>query len=348
MIKRFQHIAPAFAVHLATVLLTVVLLSSCNHKELYVENYDLFPVRVAFDFSKVESTPAIMRTYFYPINEDGIAGQPQIFDLRSEGDMVYLAAGDYHVVAYNSEAENILAEGEDIYSDFKLTTHKFNVNTQEVPQRTGHRVLERELFGTSVPFNEKESPDYWLSDTPDWTIASHVDRFRVESTPGADGEQARMLTLPVVEATVTLDIQVKGFQGLELATLMRGTLSGIPDGYQMSTGKAVQEPTMMSFLGKVDHERNVITGSIRLWGYLPTDNTVHQYLNIYIWGERGNYFLTEDITEQLNKASQTGDLTFTVDMTSDINFFDGTEGIGSSGFDPGVTEWGEYKVDISL
>ena len=335
--------------HVAWVWLLVMPLVSCNHKDLMVANYDVSAVHVTFDYSKVTDLPASMRTYFYPVLESGEVGQPQIYDLRPEGGVVYLAPGEYNIVAYNVDAENILEENAEVYNDFFLTTDKYEVEVTEETNSPSHRVQYRKLFGSNVPFNDSEPTNYWLSDAPEWTISCRADHFQVLSFFNKASEEAQQLSMLAEEATVTVSFELSGFEGLQLATLVRGTLSGVPAGHQMATGAPIADSTMVSFLGYVDHEKNVITGTTRLWGYTPSGNhDTRQYLNIYIWAERGNYFLTEDITQQLNNGSQDGSPKLTVHLTSSINFFDGGEASGTSGFNPGVSDWKEEISSIQL
>ena len=333
-----------------TIAALCLLLSSCNHKDLYVEvGSQVMQVPVKFNFEQTDQTPSAMRVYFYPLSGN-TTSQPLRFDLSPSGGVVQLTAGDSRVLAYNVDAQNILEENDDVYDEFRLTTMHYEVTVTEKEDKNGNRAARRNLFGSNVPIGEGEQPDYLLYDVPSWTCVCRQELFRVEP-PKANGDMTvsgSSLTLQAVDAIKQVEFELSGIEGVQNATLLRGTISGIPVGYQMATGQPVNDLGLMTFAARVDEERGVILGSVTVWGFCPPDDTdARQYLNIYIWSNGGNYYVTQDITDQMRSGEASNLQHVTVHIESQGIDLTGADA-GDSGFKPSVGDWEEQNSNIQL
>ncbi len=331
------------------VLLLSAVLTACNHKDLYMEvDNTSMSVAVHFDYSQATDEPSAMRVVFYPI--EGSSRLPIRFDLGASGGIVQLPVGAYRVLAFSVGTQNILEYQDDDYDAFYLSTLRQEITISDHSDKAGHRSIRRLLFGNNLPIGEDERPDYPLYETPDWTCVARQDHFQVKpltTEQGADHVTTE-LSLSVVDAVKHLEFEVTGVKGVKYATLLRGTISGIPTAYQMSTGQSVGELGLMTFAASVDVEREVIVGTMNIWGFFPADDPeAHQYLNVYLWTNVGNFYVSQDVTDQM-KAGQDASLQrITLHVESEgIDLTDA--GAGDSGFKPSVGEWDEHSSSIQL
>lgn len=346
---------------LSTIVLWLLLFTSCNHKELYIENYDKYQVRVDFDFSNTSNVPATMRVAFYPIG-DLAWHQPWLFDVSATGGVVLLPAGDYRVLAYNVDAMNIIENNPNIYNDFSLTTPRNEVTVKEDKPSAAKRRAYRRLFGSYVPVGEGETTSYSLYDSPDWTCVCRQDFFHLAPQYGTiddynnDGQQLHetskdvrtLLTLSAEDAVKHMEFELTGIEGVQWASVVRGTISGIPTSYNMSSGLPSGELGLMAFAARVDDANSAIVGSMNVWGFFPSDNPdAHQFLNIYIWAQNGNHYVSQDVTVQMEGGQGSNSQRLVIHLNSagiDLN----DDGNGDGGFKPSVGDWEEQNTNIKL
>lgn len=337
--------------HLCTIASLWLLLTGCNHKNLYVEiGEQPLQVYVDFDFSETTQTPTSMRVYFYPVIDGNTSSQPLRFDLPPSGGVVQLSSGDYRVLAFNVDAENIIGQDDDLYDQFLLTTAHSDIKVTEQEDKNGNRASRRQLFGSNVPIGEDEQPDYPMYDMPEWTCVCHIPHFRVDPpiSTGDINVSGSSLTLDARDAVKQVEFELSGIEGVKNALILRGTLSGIPVAYQMAMGRPVNEVGLMTFAARVDEEREIIVGSLSVWGFCPPDDPdARQYLNIYIWTNGGNYYVTQDVTDQMRNGEDSNQQRIVIQLDSDgLDLTDA--GAGDSGFKPSVGTWDEESSNIQL
>ena len=270
----------------AFMLLLLACIISCDHKELLIEDRELYSLTVSFDFSEVDHTPSAMRVLFYPVNQ---GGSPYKFDISAEGGNVVIPAGDYNILAYNIDTENIIEANEDNYSDFFLTTRSFEVETGEVKSNDGASKARyvRNLFGNQVP-KAAEEGDFLLYDSPEWTCCCRYENFHMDTqhkSAKTDGEgmKQQAIQLKAYTAVYVVNFEIDGIEGLEWASFVRGTLSGISGGVMVAEGEPAPLPGMVSFAATVDKERNLVTGTFFVWGYVPSnEEDTRQFMDIYM------------------------------------------------------------------
>lgn len=340
----------------STLMLAVFLLtlSSCEHKDLYMVDSNLVKVMVNFDYTNVDRTPTAMRVLFYPIQADSVStGAPLMFDLNGTGGVVNIPEGDYKVLSYNVDNENIIEVNDNDFSNFRLTTSSTMVDVDN--NSGGEKARMRALFGQNLPKAEGEK-EYLLYDEPDWTCRCFCERFHVNpptTTTRTDGavapSEVPSLTLAAEPALVTLEFDVTGIDGLSRASFVRATISGVAASYCMATGTPSSETGMVSFACKIIPEEGIVRGTVKLWGYQPEDiEDIQQYLNIYVWSSSGNYYFTNEVTGTLNEAIMTGGDSRLVhfDVEALLDLTQGT--VGDSGFQPSIGDWGEEHRGIQM
>ena len=335
---------------LPAILLWLLLFTSCDHKELYIENYNQYKVHVTFNFSNVKAQPEAMRVLFYPLEADSTIGAPYIFDLDATGGIVNLPIGIYHVLSYNVDTETILEVDDDKFNDFKLTTSSTEVESFDT--RRGANV--RNLFGSKIPKAEKEE-SFLLYTQPEWVCRCRVDSFMLKPTMITKTDEddnfikepaTTNLLLEAKEVLYTINIELEGIQALPHATMAKGTLSGVSISNYIAQGKYSSETGMVAFDAYIDKYRNKVTASFLVWGPYPADNNeTEQYLDIYIWTSSGNYYTTTNVTELMH-AIGSKEMERNVKVKTEINLDDG--GDGNSGFHLEIGEWGDEKLNVTL
>lgn len=337
---------------LPAILLWLLLFTSCDHKPLYIENYVQYRVRVDFDYSQVRQMPGTMRVFFYPTGQQ--SQQSYKFDLDATGGVVTLPAGDYHVVAYNVDAPNVLEQSSEEYEGFGLTTACHEIEVTMVKNEEGVKVPRRSLFGSKLPIAAEEEPYVTMYESPDWTCRCHVSQFRVEpiyaTTDNEELEVSSSITssllLKAEEAVKTLEFEVTGIEGVKWASLIRGTISGVPAYLHAASGLPSEEIGLVTFTAKVDEERGVIIGSTNVWGFYPEDQDARQFIDIYIWSNAGNFYLTQDVTEHMKNGQHSDSQLIILQLSSDLDLMDAAQ--GNSGFKPSINEWEEHNSNIQL
>lgn len=329
--------------------LLVMSLVSCEHKELLVPNTELSQVQVGFDYSDVEQTPKAMRVLFFPMESNRPSYK---FDLASEGGYVRLPAGNYQVIAYNIDTENILEISDDDYDNFELTTQSYVVEEESNSEKQETTIsYSRSLFGVSVPKGRGEG-EFLLYDTPEWTCMSKMDQFQVKSGPSTPLVKTRAvsdnaLTLHASTAVCVVDLVVVGIEGVEYASMVRGTLSGIAAGKYLASNNPTSCAGMVSFTGNIDRENKVIRARFFVWDFVPADSPdMRQYMNLYIWSNTGNYYMSADVTDVLANAEQAQVTHVDVRLKLELTIMEVDE--GNSGFKPQLNEWEEQSSDIQL
>lgn len=352
------------------LIIALLLLMGCEHKDLYVPEYSLRRVRVDFDFTDVKCQPAEMRVFFCRVQDNGSYGAITRADLPASGGYIDLLPGNYRVVAYNVDTENVLEQQGESLDDFQLTTRSYMVEEisladfrqqREASQAEGtssssasHNVQRRNrsLFGAHVPVNQEEDW-YMLYDAPEWTCCCPSVDYHLAAAVKKTGtsllseSSVDRLVLHAVSAVRTIEIEVKGIQGVKWADLVMGTLSGVASSVRITDGHPSSQEGMVSFSLRVDKERGVLESSFFVWGFYPEDRMdVRQCLNIYLWANTGNYYMSKDVSDLLQQAEKDGALSVVINMESDLNLMDAAQ--GNSGFRPSLGGWEEEGYSLPL
>lgn len=318
----------------------------------------LVKVWVDFDFDKLDKSPTAMRVLFYPIEDDGSTGTPYVFDIAGTGGYANVPEGDFKVLAYNVDTENILEFNENYFDLFTLSTHCSDVEEEVEPSESREYSYARNIYGSKLPRSEEEG-SFRLYDEPEYTCRCYTPLFHVDPTIsvvtdnfGNTEKQAiskDILTMTAETAVCTLKFDVKGIQGLPRANYVRATLSGISASYQMGDGICSDEDGMVAFECQIDKDNDMVHGKVHVWGFKPYGKSdSRQFLNIYIWATGGNFYFTNEITDELTEAIKEAENSkeISIEIITDLDITQGV--VGNSGFDPSVSDWEEINTNISM
>lgn len=317
------------------LLALLLFISSCEHKELWRENYDTYRVNVAYDWSGITShdMPSAMRVLFYPLDDDERT-EPYIFDfVGHDGGTVSLPAGHYNVVSFNHDTDNIIINGTDNSDTMAALTQRMSANSSSVN-------IPDSLLPQDAP----------LYDSPQWFCRAYKSEVYVEPTAetlttrsGSVGSQT--VTLAPEWAVYKINYTIKGVNGLKYVTHAEGYLSGMASQLGVMSNKPGGMSCMVPFTATASEADSLMHGTVFVWGTMSAET--HNF-GIFIWGQDKNYYTVADVSSQLatlsdSEGSRTNEINITV--TVDVSFSPKSNG---GGFSPTVDDYKEIHTTIPI
>ena len=337
---------------LPAILLCLLLFTSCKHKDLLYEDNSLIEVHLNFNYDVTAHSPEAMRVFFYPSETNA---QPFKFDVSGTGGYIRLPQGTYNVLAYNVDTENVIEVESDYWDTFMLTTPGEDVEEEEVTnEESSTRMIFRTVLGNKLPKGEHEAT-FRYHDAPEWTCVARAYQVEVplkkehEDVSTDNTNKNAILTLTPEPVVYTVNVTINGVEGLSRVATARGTLSGVSAGMYPGLGHSSSEACFVLFNTRVSQANGVITGQFYVWDPRPFgDEDTHQYLNVYIWANSGNFYVSADITEQIKEAAKVGktDATIDLSLTTEMDLTQGAT--GDSGFEPSVNNWEQVHQGIQM
>lgn len=313
------------------LLAAVWILSACEHKELCYEYPHMASVRVDFDWRDApDASPAGMCVFFYPEDEEG---RVRRYDFRgTTGGQIDIPVGRYRVLCYNNDTEAVLFDGTESYVNHRAFTRDgdlfesiYGSTAAQAPRADGAE-------GERVVI----SPDMMWGCT-----ATEVDI----DAPIVHANQ--VVTLYPHELVCTYTYEIRHVTGLENASQMCGSLSGMAPSLLLATETLDSECVTLPFAARFDGDSTVV-GRFLTFGHAPANPQPHRML-LYVWMRDGSRFCygTEggkfDVTEQIHSAPDRRHVHLVIDG------LDLPKPIGDDGnFDASADDWQEINEDIHI
>ena len=309
-----------------SLMLFLLIFSSCEHKEFRYVTSSFRSLRVEFNWERYEDfqKPEGMRVIFFP--KDG-TGDPWIFDFpNGEGRQIELPENEYRVICYNYDTSGISWESPNSFVEYLAKTRSV-------------------LAPDSVK----------ASTTPSWLCGDHINWVSLQNIP--EGTE-KVITLYPVRMVSRYTYEVNGIRNLERVADIRASLSGMSGSLLMAEDKL---PDGLSenlfFRGEI--VGNQIKGGFYTFGYCQ-DIASPQVFKLYLKCRNGMVIVVEqDVSAQVHSVPVKGHIG---DVHLIINFkfhFDvpklenegeggggGNNSSGGAGFDVGVDDWADVNVDI--
>lgn len=308
--------------HIAIFML--LLLNSCNHKELVFEIGN--EITVNFDWSSAPSaSPAAMRLTVF--SDDALpvsvaaAGRTSV--------QVELVNGEYQFVAYNSDTEVLHSRG-------------YNYETFEIFSQEAEIASFARLFNTRIALpRAKGTEDEVFIEEPDPLWVSALDRVRIPGRP--------QITMPMKSAIIRYTFNISNVDNLDNVQTMAATISGMSESYFPSLGICSDTYCTIPFSLERDGDTS-IHGSVRTFGYRNDITDVNHKLAIYVETKDGEkFYYTLDVSNLLDNANdyinETGDAYIDIEISKmpiPEPIYNG------SGLHPIVDKWQEVEIEIDL
>ena len=315
-----------------SVLCLVVLLCSCNHKEL------VYPtgsggLTIAFDWTNAPTAQpdGMLLTVFSGTS------QPVTYSIsdRAGGELL-LPNGTFQMVAQNDNTESVFSRGNS-WGDYELFAQPTAINsiaqmfaaTRNVPRAPG-----------------TESQNVVLE--PDEMWASALSNIQTAYT--------RTVTLPMDPITEEYVFTIENVENLENVIEMAATLSGMAGTYYPALRRCGDYDCIIPFpMDKTSGSS--VRGTVRAFGNRLSDsyqegNGVDRKLVVYIMlNDYTKYYSAFDVTEAINEARQNTPSTTTgeIHLSITIDEFVIPEPLtNGSGMHAEVDEWQEINVNIRM
>lgn len=334
-------------ISILTLLVALVAISSCTHKELcdtHSSHAHRYHMNVIADYrldweenitgyrnwqaSWIEgyipyddlrpTTPAGLRVISFDTN-----GNHNVHNISATGGVVSLYAGENDLLFYNNDTEYIV----------------FSRNDSGATTRASTRAVTRATYSGNIFAEEDEK----TVNAPDMLFANFVENYIAHKTLSPVDFSIELQPL-----VYTYKIRYEFAEGLKYVALARGALSGMAESVQMDTGETSETGATILFDCEItDFGARSLVKSFGIPGYpnpnYPTTRATKHGLNLEVMLRNGNMVNFEfDVTDQVNNQPHGG-----VIVVKDIviNEKDGTQGSGS--FDVAVDDWGPYQ-DVPL
>lgn len=343
--------------------LTLLLTTSCDHKELCFHHPHVQDLTIVYDWRDApEAHPQGMVVYFYPINDENDPAAQSEFsgyqnteairaDLSPEGGKVVgLLPGRYRIITYNNDTNGVRFANEDFFDTHLGYTREGSV-------------LEP-LYGNASNRAPKAegAEDERCVITPDPMWGCSVAEIEV-SEQGVtyihhpfdpDSDATTDITPVVTHHVITLfphplfcyyTYEIRNVKNLDKALQMTCTLSGMAPALYFSSEEMHRETVTLPF-GATSDGVSKITGEFYTWGHHELNTQPHK-LGMYIWmkGEAKGWFYSFDVTDQVHSAPNRRRVHLIVDG---VELPQPIETEGGGGFTPSIDDWVDNEQDIVM
>lgn len=331
---------------LLALLVASTMLASCDHKNMMLKpsspyhldlqtRYELnwqytydgtdwrnsWPTDFGISYESLEpQEPTGLRVLTY--NEDGTSN---FSNLEANGGELYISPGHHSMLMYNNNTEYIVFEGLEQYATATATTRSRS--------RTSY---------LGNPFSSSGSRNENTVNPPDVLFGHYIDEYEFDKR--LDGTSMQVTMHPLV---FTYLVRYEFSSGLQYVALARGALSGMAASVHLNNGTTSKEVATVLF--DCTMEPFGAQAEVRSFGIpdFPNENYNRGAgsfaLNLEVRLYNGKMLSFDfDVSDQVEAQPHGG-----VIVVRDIVIPDEAGASGGSGFDVGLTGWGEYQ-DVQL
>lgn len=327
-------------------IVAIMIITSCEHKDLCYHHTHMTTVRVEFDWSKApDATPEGMCVFFYPMEGED-APMRRIDFTGSTGGEIDIQKGRYCVQCYNNDTEAVLFWGTSEYVTHRGYTREGSVFESLFGSTAIYAPRAEEAEDERVVI----SPDMmWGCSSVDIEVTEKGVTYLCQKLPDNDKgiantvtKDERVITLTPVELVCTYTYEIRKVKNLQYVTQMCGTLSGMSPSLLFSSEELDRECVTIPFNGFVSDE-TTIAGRFLVFGY-HEENEGPNKLLLYVWFADGSkYYYVFDATDQVHGAPDKHHVHISLEG---LDFPQPTD--IESEFNPSVDGWLEIEDDIMM
>lgn len=329
---------------ISLMMLASLILSSCNHKELYMMSNS--KLTIAYDWSLAsDANPAGMCVFFYSIEHPDVYYR---FDFNNiKGGDIELPAGHYRLITYNNDTEVV---------KFSSTN---NFESHIAYTRTGD--LLEPLYGNGITSTAASYNGERVMVTPDglWgchSIDIYVDENGVKYSLSRSGDEAKSEVDSNGHQTITLyphdmlchySFEVRHVDNIEHISRISAALSGMAPSMNVSTEELSSEKVTLPVSAHVDNISNEVVGNFLTFGHDNSEDTSHKMIFYVVMDDGSKYEIKDspnlDVTSQIDNAPDPRNVHIIID-----NLKLPQPGTTGNGFSPTVDDWGVKEEDIKV
>lgn len=265
--------------------LSALLLTSCRHKDLYMEEEMTSQLQVVFDWSNSpDANPESMAMYMY--EEDGYSPMRFIF-ANKNGGLIKSPFGTHHAICMN--ADN---------TDWARMRNHENIETIEIYTQDAGEIGSRADNSSTVPRPEGTENER-IAATPGMMWGSRSNN--IDIIPH-DGMQT--ITMYPQECVCHYIVDVYDVTNLEdvESSAVDATLSGMAEGYSHGQQSATDNTVSFKFDLTGNAKEGSLHGEFLTFGECPNTTTKH-YLTLYmVLTDGSKWYHSFDVTDQVTKA----------------------------------------------
>lgn len=304
-------------------------LSSCRHKDLYMEEDLTSRLEVVFDWRNApDANPESMALYMYENN--GRNPMRFIFSNKTGGE-IKIPFGTRHAICMNADM-----------TDWARMRGNESIETMEIFTGDAPAIGSRATDNNGIPRPDGAENER-IASTPGMMWGSRTDNIRI--TPH-DGTQT--ITMYPEECVCHYMVDIYDVNGLEAveSSVVDGTLSGMAEGYNHGQHSATDNTSTMKFDLYGNEEEKNLHGEFLTFGECPVNKTKH-WLSIYIVLNDGSkWYHHFDVTDQVTNAPDPRHVHIIVrglDLPDDpYSNPPGTE------LEADINEWQAINVDLEM
>lgn len=303
------------------------LLSSCLHKDLYMDEELTQRLVVRFDWRYApDADPESMALYLY--GEDGTAPVRYVFDNKRGGE-IKAEFGLHHAIAMN--ADN---------TDWARLRRGESIETIEVSTQDAADLAAQGLNSASLP-RTKGTESERMAATPGMLWAVRTNNISVVPRQGTD-----TITVYPHEAVCHYVVDVLDVSNLDgvSSTTIDANLSGMAEAYCAGSDNGTDTPVTMNFQLRANKGANSLHGEFLTFGECANTVAKH-YLTVYmVLSDGSKWWYPFDVTDQVAKAPDPRHVHIIV---SGLPLPEPPSG-GSPGFNPDVNDWQVINVELKM
>lgn len=333
------------------ILAVLVLMTSCDHKELCYHHPHSGKIRVVFDWKDApEANPEGMCVFFYP--EEG--GEPIRVDFSGKtGGEVELTNGKYKIITYNNDTDGILFYGINDFFNHTFYTRDSNPlepiygpTAQYVPSKAEDEIEERVVLDPDMMWGctatEVEITEMGVS-------YICVPESQKGQTAGLTTVSEKVITLYPHELTCIYTVEVRNVKNLSGMDLVSGILTGMAGELRMHDEQLSEECVSIPFAGRKSGT-DKIEAQFITFGH-NTANLKHHHIELFVVMNDKNklHYYDDadgsryDVNDQVENAPNKRRVHLIIDgLDLPVPISSG------SGFDATVDDWDIVESDIEL
>jgi hypothetical protein len=305
-------------------IFTLLLVSSCNHKEL--DFGGVADLTVIFDWSGTrDANPSSMMLAVF-----SGSSQPVFKPLEGkDGGAIMLPEGDYQLIGYNEDTEVLYTRGD------KWTG--FEICSQPTEFELKSRMFAR---SRSVP-RGAGTEDQQLIEEPDQLWTSVCEKATVTGNVG------RKIMMEMEDATFVLNFTIKNVDNITYITDVLATVSGMSGSWIPSQHKCSDTECLIPF--QLSKSENSLIGSVRTFGYRRTNGSGEAMKHLFVvyaeMTDGSRRYYTFDVSDDVNKADPAN--RNKIDIVLDELPLPKPIDKGA-GFVPDVVDWEEIIIPLKM